>query len=663
MGRRLATVVVTMMVAMVSAVGTARAADADSAATATSATTATTVTTASPSSAGGFSRDNSSNNSAASATSATSETSAAPAAPAPPPVRIDPVEPERPVSERCRQLFDQLFGQEMRTVQAAQSEIHGLTLAEKIFDDVRQGKRTAEFVGYCLDQVVSLASASPDGGLLAYNALGAQKSMLLRPRGPCLEKMMFLAPRTFEELPPGRHASWLNGTWGRDAAEYAVLLAARGREDQAARVLDAVATTASQVNLAPPQALDAGRDGIEFFKGITDSLAKAQADLAEPGEHPAAHLALGINKLVRDKKPAEAAAHFRVCGHPAGLKLATALDMASSGGAGDTLGLARAEAALAGEVKEPYFKLLLWQQAADNIEHSVGSIDLSKDERQAGLRLRDEAAVWLTDLGAQLPPLVAAELAAGAVKPVELADEETETRQSFFGIPFRQAKRVVYLVDCSTSSSAALDLLKTELGKSVAALAGEQSFSIVFCGSTTAQVLPGGLVAGSGSPKDDALKFIEAFAPRGRANAKDGLAKAFAMSPTVICLLTDGDPGAAAVKQVADLNRRHGAVVHTLAFGNPVGAGVLREIAAANGGAYRFVGERLAPPPPPGPMPVEDHDRLDRLIGYLEKNAGDPLPKLQKTVELAKNLLDKYGESVPEPLRKRAEKVFARLGV
>jgi hypothetical protein len=62
-------------------------------------------------------------------------------------------------------------------------------------------------------------------------------------------------------------------------------------------------------------------------------------------------------------------------------------------------------------------------------------------------------------------------------------------------------------------------------------------------------------------------------------------------------------------------------------------------------------------------MPAEERDRLDRLIGYLEKNTGDPLPKLQKTVELAKNLLDKYGDSVPEALRKRAEKVFARLGV
>jgi hypothetical protein len=577
-------------------------------------------------------------------------------------VRIEPVTPERPVSRKSKDLFDELFGQELKAALAAPDTGNGLALAEKIFDEVRKGNRTPDFVGYCLDQVVSLASASRDGGLLAYNALAAQKSMFLRPRGACLEKMMALAPRTFEELPSGHQTDWLNKTWGRDAAEYAVLLAARGDGDGAARALDAVSSAASQANLAAPLSLDPGRDGVAFFKSIDESIVKAQAALAEPGDHAADHLLLGIVKLARDKKPAEALAHFRAAGSAAATKLATALEMVSSGAAGDTLGLARAEAALAGEAKEPYFKLLLWQQSAEEVERSVGAIDLSKDERQAALQLREEAATWLADLRAELPGLVAAELASAVARPPEMADEESETRQTFFGIPFRQAKRVVYLVDCSASSSAALALLKGELGKSVTALAGEQSFSIVFCGSGSAQVLPGGLVAAGSSNKEAAQKFIEGFSPRGRANPRDGLARAFALEPTVICLLTDGDPGHAAVKQVADLNRRHGTVVHTLAFGNAVGAGVLREIAAANGGAYRFVGERR-PAAPSTPMPAEERDRLDRLIGYLERNAGEPLPKLQKTVELAKNLLDKYGGGVPDSLRKRAEKVFARIGV
>ena len=180
------------------------------------------------------------------------------------------------------------------------------------------------------------------------------------------------------------------------------------------------------------------------------------------------------------------------------------------------------------------------------------------------------------------------------------------------------------------------------------------------------------LVSAGGTPKEIAerlyLAILSRFPTEGdlqaaEEHAKAGLTKAFALDPTVLCLLTDGDPGAAAVKQVADLNKHHVTVVHTFAFGSSIGAGVLREIAAANGGAYRFVGQPRAPSAPSAPMSAEDRDRLDRLIGYLEKNAGDPLPKLQKTIELAKNLLDKYGDGVPEPLRKRAEKVFARLGV
>ncbi len=590
---------------------------------------------------------------------ASSAASAVPAAPAPP-VRIDPVPPEHPVSRKAKQQFAELFGQDLKAVTGSAD---GLTLAEKIFDEVRQGSHTPDFVGYGLDQVVSLASASVGGGLLAYNALGAQKSMSLRPRAGCLEKMLALGPRVLAELSSGRQADWLNKTFGHDAAEYAVLLAARGDGAGAARTLEAAAVAAAQASLSPPDSLDWGRAGVEFFKKLDDSISKAQADLAEPGDHPDARLLLGLARLGRDRKPADAAKQLRASGNAAAARLANALDMASGGAGGDLLALARAEATLAGETKELYFKRLLWQQADENLDRCLQVIDLNKDDRQEAMRLKDEAATWLAHLAGELPPVVAAELAAAAARPPELADEETESHQTFFGIPFRQAKRVVYLVDCSASAGGDLALVKAELDKSIAALAGEQNFSIVFCGSNSAQVLPGGLIAAGDDNKEAALKFIADFVPHGRANPKAGLTKAFALDPTVLCLLTDGDPGAAAVKQVADLNKHHVTVVHTFAFGSSIGAGVLREIAAANGGAYRFVGQPRAPSAPSAPMSAEDRDRLDRLIGYLEKNAGDPLPKLQKTIELAKNLLDKYGDGVPEPLRKRAEKVFARLGV
>ena len=64
----------------------------------------------------------------------------------------------------------------------------------------------------------------------------------------------------------------------------------------------------------------------------------------------------------------------------------------------------------------------------------------------------------------------------------------------------------------------------------------------------------------------------------------------------------------------------------------------------------------------PVPMPPEERDRLERLIGYLEKNASEPPAKLQKTADLARSLLEKYGDGVPESLRKRADKVFDRFG-
>ncbi len=153
--------------------------------------------------------------------------------------------------------------------------------------------------------------------------------------------------------------------------------------------------------------------------------------------------------------------------------------------------------------------------------------------------------------------------------------------------------RIVYVVDKSGSMTDSFDIVKLELKRSLRELSPDCEFHIIFYSSGPALEMPTRrLVPATETNVRLAEEFIDGVIAASQTDPSGALERAFAVRPARIYLLTDGEFDRAIVDLVGRLNVRGRVRVDTIAFLYRTGEPILKEIAARNGGRYKFVSER-----------------------------------------------------------------------
>jgi len=160
-----------------------------------------------------------------------------------------------------------------------------------------------------------------------------------------------------------------------------------------------------------------------------------------------------------------------------------------------------------------------------------------------------------------------------------------------------EARKIVFVVDRSGSMTDSIDYVKEELKGSIGKLPDDKEFHVLFYSSGPCVEMPTRrLVNATERNKQFAYEFIDGVIAQGETDPSDALRRAFAVRPEVIYLLTDGEFDRAIVGLVRGLNAGGRVRVHTIGFlytrPGTSAEGVLKQIAAENGGNYKFVSER-----------------------------------------------------------------------
>jgi len=152
--------------------------------------------------------------------------------------------------------------------------------------------------------------------------------------------------------------------------------------------------------------------------------------------------------------------------------------------------------------------------------------------------------------------------------------------------------KVVYVVDRSGSMTDSFDFVKYELKRSLQELGEDSQFHIVFFSSgPPMEMAARRLMSATERNRGLAMDFIDAVIATGGTDPVQALERAFGVQPDVIYLLTDGEFDKAVIDYVKRLNAGGRVKVFTIGFlYNPENR-VLREIAAQNGGEYKFISE------------------------------------------------------------------------
>ncbi len=154
------------------------------------------------------------------------------------------------------------------------------------------------------------------------------------------------------------------------------------------------------------------------------------------------------------------------------------------------------------------------------------------------------------------------------------------------------AHKIVYVVDRSGSMTDSIDYVKFELKRSIGELGEDSEFHVVFYSSGPPVEMPTRrLVVATERNKELAFEFIDGIIPQGETDPSKALERAFAVSPELIYLLTDGEFDRAIIDLVKRLNVGDKVTVHTIGFLYRTGEEVLKKIAEDNSGNYKFVSE------------------------------------------------------------------------
>lgn len=193
--------------------------------------------------------------------------------------------------------------------------------------------------------------------------------------------------------------------------------------------------------------------------------------------------------------------------------------------------------------------------------------------------------------------LVVAKLRSNELKP---ADESVPPAPAYFAQPpNRPVRKVVFLVDHSSSMGPVFDRVKVELSRRILALNDEQSFHVIFFGNKTLMEM-----------SSDGKARMHPAVPTTRRNAADWVAAQSVVEgdlesdirvPADRGLRVDGGPADTmwilcdgkltpdSIQCVKEINEKGATRIHTVAFRNGPGVNALRRIARENGGTFTLL--------------------------------------------------------------------------
>lgn len=165
----------------------------------------------------------------------------------------------------------------------------------------------------------------------------------------------------------------------------------------------------------------------------------------------------------------------------------------------------------------------------------------------------------------------------------------------FFGTSI-VGRHICYVVDISGSMAGPrLEAALEELARSIRALPGDRSFYVLFFSGSKLVLEDRWQRATSSRKRAFTTRFADIEAQGGTepSGALEHAFNSLAPVPDEIHFMTDGQIPGNIPTLLANLNGgRIRTVIHTYAFGDSAGAGVLKRIAADHGGTYRFIPDR-----------------------------------------------------------------------
>lgn len=165
---------------------------------------------------------------------------------------------------------------------------------------------------------------------------------------------------------------------------------------------------------------------------------------------------------------------------------------------------------------------------------------------------------------------------------------------AFFGQQNVDGQRVVYVLDGSQSMNhphpsdarTRFGRVKLELLQSVRGMQSNQRFFVIFFNQHAIPMPARELIRVDES--EPYLRWMARVSADGKTDPTEALLLALRLQPDVIYFLSDGGFRPEVVDEVARLNRNQVAI-HTFCLSDREGEPLLRQIAAVNGGRYRFI--------------------------------------------------------------------------
>jgi len=170
----------------------------------------------------------------------------------------------------------------------------------------------------------------------------------------------------------------------------------------------------------------------------------------------------------------------------------------------------------------------------------------------------------------------------------------TKPQVEFFSPAPSRPKGIVFVIDHSGSMTDTIVYVKHELKRSIRSLRPNQAFWITFFSSGPTFDLSTGkskMLPATEANKQVAYKFVDSIQAVGQTAPEEAIQKAFDRRPDVIYILTDGEFEPSIADLIEKLNAKKEVTVNTIGFIYQQGEPLLKKIAAANNGTYKFVSE------------------------------------------------------------------------
>jgi len=168
----------------------------------------------------------------------------------------------------------------------------------------------------------------------------------------------------------------------------------------------------------------------------------------------------------------------------------------------------------------------------------------------------------------------------------------TISSSGFFGI-VAKGRKFVYVVDCSGSMTGLpFTRAKQEVMRSISSLSEDQAYSIILFATESYPMYSPSIINHMEKPTPDALQktenWLDSFSIKGGTAPQGALLKALQMGPDAIFFLTDGGFEAHVAAVITQANTNN-VSINTICFISRTGEPILKQIAKANQGDYRFV--------------------------------------------------------------------------